>query len=166
VTQWVPLYESSEAVVKSEFATFFEAFPSGTVWGNDRNGEGYDVVLLGQQEPSRIDVDAIQARLDRPDHQDVVQSLQDVKMGSAVRLLATYAGQAPDLTSWLEDAEINHDRNLRLQYLAGMHLNASNERMIYEKILARRRLPEELFSGSDVHLSQLRWALDRHQTDP
>ena len=60
VTQWVPLYESSEEVVKSEIGTFFEAFPNGTVWGNDRSGEGYDVVLLGQQEPTHIDIEAMQ----------------------------------------------------------------------------------------------------------
>src|SRR5262249_16524075 len=40
VTQWVPLYESDVDTVKSEFATFFDAFPDGTVWGNPNNGEG------------------------------------------------------------------------------------------------------------------------------
>ncbi|MFZ0716650.1 spermidine synthase, partial [Mycobacterium sp.] len=34
VTQWVPLYESDFTTVKSELATFFDAFPNGTVWGN------------------------------------------------------------------------------------------------------------------------------------
>lgn len=33
VTQWVPLYESSFETVQSEIATFFEAFPNGTIWG-------------------------------------------------------------------------------------------------------------------------------------
>ena len=31
VTQWVPLYESDDATVKSEIATFFDAFPNGTL---------------------------------------------------------------------------------------------------------------------------------------
>ena len=48
ITQWVPLYESSVAAVKSELATFFAVFPEGTVWSNDVEGRGYDVVLLGQ----------------------------------------------------------------------------------------------------------------------
>src|SRR5277367_1040100 len=34
VTQWVPLYESDFATVKSELATFFDVFPNGTVWAN------------------------------------------------------------------------------------------------------------------------------------
>ena len=35
ITQWVPLYESDAETVKSEIATFFDAFPNGTIWGND-----------------------------------------------------------------------------------------------------------------------------------
>ncbi len=48
VTQWVPLYESTREAVQSEMATFFDVFPRGTIWGNDMQGLGYDVVLLGQ----------------------------------------------------------------------------------------------------------------------
>ena len=36
VTQWVPLYESTPDVVKSELATFFAVFPFGTSGVNDR----------------------------------------------------------------------------------------------------------------------------------
>ena len=53
ITQWVPLYESSSDVVKSEIATFFEVFPHGTVWGNLQGGQGYDLVLLGLPEGAR-----------------------------------------------------------------------------------------------------------------
>jgi len=63
VTLFVQLYESNEDAVKSEIATFFEAFPNGVVWGNTNNGQGYDLVLLGQAQPTRIDVERIQARL-------------------------------------------------------------------------------------------------------
>ncbi len=78
VTQWVPLYESNEDVVKSEIATFFTAFPQGTIWSNDIEGEGYDVVLLGRTEPLKIDVDALQQRLNREDHRRVAESLAEV----------------------------------------------------------------------------------------
>jgi spermidine synthase len=66
VTQFVQLYESNEEAVKSEIATFLEAFPNGMVFANTVNGQGYDVVLFGQVEPTTIDVDKIQARLDSP----------------------------------------------------------------------------------------------------
>ncbi|HEV1286115.1 MAG TPA: fused MFS/spermidine synthase, partial [Bryobacteraceae bacterium] len=59
ITQWVPLYESDFDTVKSELATFFDVFPNGTIWGNDINGEGYDLVLLAQTEPTKINIDAL-----------------------------------------------------------------------------------------------------------
>ena len=37
VTQWVPLYESTPEVVKSEIATFFEVFPNGTDLGQPQS---------------------------------------------------------------------------------------------------------------------------------
>jgi spermidine synthase len=148
VTQWVPLYESHTDVVKSELATFFDAFPSGTVWGNDIQGRGYDVVLAGQTEPTHVDVDAMQARLDQPQNALTAQSLAEVGFPSALSLMSTYAGQARDLRPWLADAQINHDRDLRLQYLAGMGLNSYQEDDIYQQMLSYRRYPENLFTAS------------------
>jgi len=43
VTLFVQLYSSNEDAVKSEIATFFEAFPRGVVFGNTYNGAGYDL---------------------------------------------------------------------------------------------------------------------------
>jgi spermidine synthase len=155
VTQWVPLYETDLSTVKSELATFFDVFPSGTIWGNDTAGGGYDTVLLGQAEPTKIDVDQLQEKLERPDQARVAASMREVGFGSAISLLSTYAGQGPDLRSWLAGAEINRDGNLRLQYLAGLALNKSMEGAIYNQMLTYRRYPENLFVVSD----QLRPAL-------
>ena len=160
ITQWVPLYESDPETVKSEIATFFDAFPNGTIWGNDISGGGYDVVLMGQVDPVKIDVDAMQARIDRPEGQRVNDSLRQVGFGSIVQLLATYAGQEPDLRPWLSGAEINRDGNLRLQYMAGMSLNVSKEGLIYNQMLGYRKFPENLFAGSDERRRALRYALN------
>ena len=48
VTLFVQLYESNTEAVKSEIATFLEAFPHGTVWANMQNGQGYDLVLTAR----------------------------------------------------------------------------------------------------------------------
>ena len=61
---YVPLYESDLRTVKSELATFFESFPNATVWANTRNGEGYDMVFLGQADPLKINVDEVQQRFE------------------------------------------------------------------------------------------------------
>src|SRR4029453_19030667 len=120
VTLCVQLYESNTAAVKSEIATFMEAFPNGVVWGNTQEGRGYDLVLMGTVEPVQINVDEIQAKLNQPEYAPVRKSLSEIGMYSAIDLFANYAGRGSDLTPWTRDAAINRDRNLRLQYLAGL----------------------------------------------
>ena len=161
VTQWVPLYESTADAVKSEIATFFATFPDGTVWSNDVMGEGYDVILLGRTEPMRLDVDALQQRLERGDLLRVAVSLKEVGFESMEDLLATYAGRAADLESWLTGAQINTDCNLRLQYLAGMGLNANRRASVYDEMLTYYKFPKELFVASPERQRQLRAALDK-----
>jgi spermidine synthase len=156
VSQWVPLYESSPDVVKSELATFFDAFPEGTVWSNDVDLEGYDTVVLGQVGPPVIDVDGMQRRLSRRDHTAVAESLDEVGFGSVVALLATYAGRGPELRPWLRDAQINRDGNLRLQYLAGMERRSRQETQIYDQMLAYRTFPVGMFLASDVYREAIR----------
>ncbi len=148
ITQWVPLYESTPEVVKSEMATFFKVFPGGTMWGNDNGGLGYDVVMLAGDKPTRIDIDALENRLVQPDHQAVSQSLGEVGFRSAVALFSTYGGSSQDLALWYRDGQINLDRNLRLQYLAGFGLNLYKSPDIYEDMLIYRKYPEDLFEIS------------------
>jgi spermidine synthase len=149
VTLFVQLYSSNEAAVKSEIATFFEAFPRGVVFGNTYNGAGYDLVLLGQRDPAPLDLDTLTARLDQPAYAPVVQSLREVGYASLTDLLSTFAGDAPNLGGWMADAVINRDVSLRLQYLAGMGVNLRVGDLIYRNILAHRKVPSEVFSGSE-----------------
>jgi spermidine synthase len=174
VCLWIPLYESNLDTSKSVIATFFQVFPHGIIWSNERGGDGYDAVLFGQAEPTLIDVDELAARLDRPDHQLVKQSLRDVGFGEvkesksgdivsreeAIDILSTYSGQAPLLKEWLRGAQINTDRNLRLQYLAGMWLNSEMGERILSSILAHYRFPDQTFVGSPETVEALKQALD------
>jgi spermidine synthase len=159
LSQWVPLYESNRDAVKSELATLFSVFPEASVWGNAASGQGYDVVVLAQADPLKVDVEQIIDRLDRDDHVEVVRSLQTVGFHSALDLLANYAGQAVDLAPWLHDAQINHDRNLRLQYLAGRGNNLYQEAAIYDEMLAHRKFSDSVFVASDRRLQELKLRL-------
>ncbi len=174
VSLWIPLYESNLDTAKSVISTFFQVFPHGIVWSNNREGLGYDAVLFAEVEPTVIDVDALQRRLDRPDHKLVKQSLREVGFGGfesgtvglvvpeeAIDMLATYAGQAPFLKEWSRGAQINTDRNLRLQYLAGMWLNSYMGQEILASMLAYYRFPDQTFVGSPDTVDTLRQALDQ-----
>ena len=161
VTLFVQLYESNTEAVKSEIATFMEAFPNGIVWGNTQDGRGYDLVLLGQVEPLQIDVDEMQKKLSSPEYAQVAHSLSEIGINSAVELFSTYAGRGPEMTGWTHDAIINRDRNLRLQYLAGLGLNLYQSDRIYSDMISHARYPEGLFTGSESTLRQLRDAIAR-----
>ncbi len=163
VTLFVQLYESNLEAVKSEIATFMEAFPNGVVWGNTQDGRGYDLVVMGTVEPLQINVDEMEAKLNRPEYARVKQSLSQIGMYSALDLFSTYAGRGPDLTAWTRDAMINRDRNLRLQYLAGLGLNLYRSDSIYADMLIHARYPDGLFAGSPQTLAALREAIMRAQ---
>jgi spermidine synthase len=167
---WMPLYESNIDTAKSLIATFFEVFPNGMIFSNDQHQQGYDAVLLGQAEPAKIDIDRMQELLNRADYIPVSQSLEEVDFGTrnpmqiynrgiVIDLLATFAGDAPSLGSWTGNAEINRDRNLRLQYLAGMYFNSYISTKILDSILSSYRFPQDVFVGSENQVGTLKQAL-------
>ncbi len=174
VCVWYPIGESSLDAAKSGIATFFEVFPYGIVWSNEYDGQARDIALFGQVEPTVINVDELQRRLDRPDHQLVKQSLHEAGFGEirtgiagvaaipdeAIGLLATYAGQATLLKEWSRGAQINTDRNLRLQYLAGMGFNSNLGTQILATMLAHYRFPDQTFVGSQETIDALKRALE------
>jgi spermidine synthase len=155
-------------------ATFFQVFPNGMVFSNDINGTGFDAVLLGQSDPISIDLDKLHEKLNSPAYARVKESLFEVGFGSdvsnikwrpnmwgepEVSLLATYAGRAGDMKGWVENAQINTDRNLRLQYLAGMSFNSFEATKILQGILNYYKFPEDVFQGSSQRVQEMRSAL-------
>ena len=154
VTQWIPLYETDTRSVKSEIATFAQVFPDTTLWNPDMLEEGYDLVALGRVAPAPISQTAIDQRLAASPA--VQQSLADVSLPSAASILSTYAGRGSELAPWLADAEINRERHLRLQYLAGLAANFDERFVIFQAMLAYRRYPADLFVASAELEAQLR----------
>lgn len=154
-TLYVPLYESDVATVQSELATFFKVFPHGTVWGNTINGQGYDLVLLGQAGPLRINVDEVEARLQRPDYAPVLASLREIGINSAVDLFSNFADSAADLAPWTKGAPLNRDADLRLQYMGGWGINSTLENVIWQQMLSYRQPPFNIFQGNPATLQQL-----------
>jgi spermidine synthase len=164
VTLFVQMYESNEDAVKSEVATFLEAFPNGAVFANTINGQGYDLVLFGQLGGGKIDVDAVQARLDDPANSPITNSLREIGIFSAIDLFGTYAGRVADMKTWLSTAQINTDMNLRLQFLAGRSLNVYQSDPIYKSMIREVEYPEDLFAGSPETLTALRQKITEQLT--
>ena len=159
-TLYVPLYETDEDTFRSELATFFQAFPEGSVWANTRDGRGYDMVFMGQVGPLKIDVDKVEAKYARPDHAAARESLADVGINSVVDLFATFAGTAADLKSYVAGAPLNTDGNLRLSYMAGWGINAGQDDYLYREMLKVRTQPK-FFTGSPEMISAIQQNLTR-----
>jgi len=92
----------------------------------------------GRWSRPAIDVDALEGRLQSPSLLRSAQSLRQIGFDSAVALLSTYGGRGPELEPWLKDAEVNRDRQLALQFLAGFGMNVDQRAEIYRGILALR----------------------------
>jgi spermidine synthase len=169
MTLWMPLYESNMESAKSLIATFFQVFPNGLIFSNDQHLEGYDAVLLGQVEPARIDLNRLESILSGQGYSSVRDSLIEVGFGATgyegeqhsivIDLMSTFAGQASTLTKWTKNAQINRDRNLRLQYLSGMWFNSYLSTTILESILDGYKFPSGVFVGSDDQIENLKRAL-------
>lgn len=146
--QWAPLYETDEPSIKSMLASFMHVFPQGTVWSTHipRNG-GFDLMMVGgSAEAMKIDVDQLASRIER--NPRLAQSLSDVDLGYLITLLATYFGRGPDLQEWLEDAQINRERSLRLQYFAGFSVETYELLEIYRMMVPYRQYPEDVLIAS------------------
>ncbi len=160
MTLFVQLYESSPEAVKSEVATFFETFPHGMIFGNTFQGQAIDTVLVGQAEKPAIYLDDIDETLRQPQFAAVVRSLGEIGLIGATDLFGNFAGRSGDLERWTSGAQINRDRNLRLQYLAGFGVNLHEGDAIYRDILQYRKFPEDIFTASESTLTRLRQAME------
>jgi spermidine synthase len=171
---WIPLYESNQETIRSVISTFFKVFPNGIFFSNDLNGVGYDAVLLGRVEPASVNLDSLQETLNSTEYAPVKDSLTEVGFGAGteafpiganmwndpvIALMATYAGRAAALKEWMAGAQINTDRNMRLQYLAGMALNTQLRKEILDGILKYYRFPEDVITGSPQNIIKMKEAL-------
>jgi spermidine synthase len=143
IAQWVPTYDTDEATVKSQVGTFMQVFPDGTLWSNHIPGEGLSFIMLGHIGTLEVDANRLASRIEG--NPSLGESLADVDIESIVRLLAAYVSQGPDLAEWLEDAQINRERSLRLQYLAGLSMDFEEEAEIYRAVAQYRGYPDNIF---------------------
>jgi spermidine synthase len=159
---YIQLFETTPEAVKSAIATFMEVFPNATLWANNDEGRGYDMVLLGQTESLHIDLDEMERRIDFHGDSAIAQSLASAGFDSPVTLFATYGASREDLKQWLAGAAINRDRNLRMQYLAGLGMDYDDAAAIYADMTARARFPSGVFTSTEGRLDSLKRTWEKY----
>ncbi len=137
VTQWVPLYESSEAAVKCELATLLKVFPHAALYSGQGNLYGYDMIAVGSLDESRLDPALV--AIEWNTSPEIRNSLVDVGYIDPETFQGAFVAYGSELTDWLSTAEINRDSNLRLQYLAGLTQAAASEQGILDALIKHRR---------------------------
>lgn len=90
-------------------------------------------------EPGRLNPQSLAIELNF--NEEVQASLGEVGYGDPVLLLKTFTSHGADLKEWLADAQINRDKNLRLQYLAGLTQSASSGPRILSSLKVHRHPP-------------------------
>jgi hypothetical protein len=121
------------------------------VWANTVSGQGYDMVFLGQVDKLHVDVDEVQARLEQP-------GVTNWSTNPCARSASTppsicsrlMPARRSDLGQWTAGADINHDSDLRLSYLAGWGINSSLEDFIYKRMMSYRQPPLDIFAGAHM----------------
>ncbi|MEM1098539.1 MAG: fused MFS/spermidine synthase [Planctomycetota bacterium] len=124
VTHWLPFYEADDDTARSMLATFFDAFPAGTLWHAGELGSGNDAVMLARPDAPTYDAEAWSSRWDDASSDvlppSALTAWSEVEVEAPNDLLRRFLGDAPQLRDWLADAPRNSDDALRLEYLAGM----------------------------------------------
>jgi len=109
VAQWLPLPTQNIDDSRSLVRSFLDVFPYATLW----TSEFHEMLLVGSMEPIELDAAKINQRF----AQDSVRSaLQDVGIGSAAALLATWVTDRAGLETFAADAPAVTDDQPRIEY--------------------------------------------------
>jgi predicted membrane-bound spermidine synthase len=109
VAQWLPLPTQNIDDSRSLVRSFLDVFPYATLW----TSEFHEMLLVGSMDPIELDAAKINQRF----QQDSVRStLQDVGIGSAAALLATWVTDRAGLERFAADAPAVTDDQPRIEY--------------------------------------------------
>ncbi|MCW0921812.1 fused MFS/spermidine synthase [Pseudomonas sp. RG1] len=109
VAQWLPLPTQNIDDSRSLVRSFLDVFPHASLW----TSEFHEMLLVGSMKPMQLDAAKITARF----QQDSVRNtLQDVGIGSAAALLATWVTDRTGLERFAADAPAVTDDQPRIEY--------------------------------------------------
>lgn len=99
VTQWLPAYQVEEEVSDAMVRAFVDVFPDTVMI----SGYGEHLILMGRKDaPIELDMAALDARIAAAP--GVAQDLVDIRMGSIVDIVGSYAGGFEVLENAVDDA--------------------------------------------------------------
>lgn len=108
VAQWLPLYQMEPEHMNSVLRTFTQAFDHATIF------IAYaDAILIGSNQPIRLDVERLRAMLEIP---EIQKDMHQVRMGDVDALLSYFMMGDDGVKKAAANAIINTDNNLYLEF--------------------------------------------------
>jgi spermidine synthase len=129
--QWLPITALSVEDVKSVIGTFARAFPHTTVWQSS-----HDTILIGSLTPPRLDLDDLSRRLAQP---KVRQQLERVGLADPYAFAAELGMDPSAVRGYTEDAILNSDDNLYLEFSSPLHIGHQAVTRIARSVARARR---------------------------
>lgn len=117
-SQWLHRYGMSEREFKSVMATFAEVFTHSQLWCVY---PGSDYLLIGSEQPLKLDFAALAGRM-QPEH--VQATLKSVNFHHIEEFMACFMADGPRIKQLCANAEIHTDDNMLLEFAAPRTLHA------------------------------------------
>jgi spermidine synthase len=121
--QWIHVYSMSPDDFRMVLRTFAEAFPHVSVW----NMQESDFLLLGSATPLSFDYRSAQQSFAA--NQTIRSDFLGLGLGDPYALRGFYRMGKKELLSFVEDAEINTDDNVRLEFSAPRSLGKNTSEL-------------------------------------
>ncbi len=134
-SQWVQLYGMGQDDLKSLLATFADVFPHVALFSTI---EDADVVLIGSKHPLVFGLDQARALMEG----EVGEELRGLGVPGPYDLLLHHMMDERSLASLVENAELNTDDNLRIEFSAPhfLHESTASENLLF--LLREAVIPE------------------------
>ena len=161
--QWLPLYQLTRQEFDVIVHTFLDVFPETRLWRDDFYPDRPVVALVGQLAPGALDLERVQARLDR-----LPGWARDPLLASVRGLVMLYVGALQPVADLFQDGATNSDDRPVIEFLAPRLTRMSaagdkdwftGERLgtFYDTLEARLdALPDALLPSSDSVLNARR----------
>lgn len=158
ICQWVPIYELTEANLKSIVATFRRNFKYSMLWLTQ-----YDAELVGSNEPIILDEEQLERKIS---HGAVRTDLASVNMGSARAFMSYFVMGNSGLERFSREGTINTDNNMYLEFSAPFSMG--NTDLVAENIQNITGLREDIMpyvrpaaSSRQLAAQRLYWQTNR-----
>jgi predicted membrane-bound spermidine synthase len=158
ICQWMPMETESATLWKMMIKTMMVVFPYVTVWNPD-SGEA---IVIASMEPIKFDISKVQEKIDRSPL--VKASLDEVGLGDAYALAATYLMSGEPMAQYLRDTAVITDDHPYLEFFlpfSGPTLCAKDLEAAGSKpgdILSNDQYNQELFAKNVQAIRHMRSA--------